>query len=557
LIFLLFINVLISTPISKISFEGNQTIKNRELYQIILSRPKEQFSELNLIQDAKRIVHFYESRGFFQTRVEPEVETVDTVLEITYKIYEGMRPKIKDVRFYNGEQILYRFLEVEKGDYFLQERIKKSMDNIEAYYKDRGYAFAKVRFNTIPDSGVLIFEIQKENIYYIKEITIKGIKFCNQSVIRQEIEIKPGDIYSGKKIQNSRMRIYRLGFFNMVNVEIVKVSEDTLNLIFNVQELKSRILNWGIGVSLPLSFIISIGLEELNLFNAGHRLKIQPSFRMNIEKEWETKFEILYSIPYFTKLRLSPSLLPFYWYEDKKDFIRRTWGSEFRISRVFNENVQANIANKYKYFDISMKKDIPDTFSGTTNSLRMQLMYDYRNEFFNPSSGIYFVPVIEYAGGIFGGSNHYLRFETEIRYFQSIIWGKKNILAQRLHLGVIIPTDGVSLDEKFSLGGQYTLRGYDEKSIGPDSLNGEHYGEVVFNFNIEDRLTLYKSIGLVLFFDIGYLDNRDKVFRRDYLKAGTGMGIRYYTPIGPIRGDLGIPLNKKGWQFYLGIYHIF
>jgi len=558
LIWFLFINLLINKPISRITFENNKSIKGRELSQILLSHTKESFSDFNIIQDVNRIVRYYNNHGFFDTKVEPEIKETNENIEVIYKITEGTRPQIKEIRFLNNEGTdLNKLLEIEKNDFFLQEKIKKTTDCIEAFYKNQGYAFTRVKNQILPDSGILIFDIRKDKIYYINEVAIKGLKFCNPAVVRHEIEIKVGNIYSRKKILNSQLRIYRLGFFSTVDIDMVKISDDTLNIIFDLRELKSRIFNWGIGISLPLSFIISIGLEEMNLFNAGHRFKVQPSFKINIEKEWEAKIDLIYSIPYFTGLRLSPSILPFYWYEDKQDFIRKSWGSEFRISRIFSENIQANIANKYKYVDIKMKTELSDTFSGTTNSVKMQLMYDYRNEFFNPRSGIYFVPLIEYAGGIFGGSNHYVRLETEIRYFQSFLLSKKNILAQRLKLGLVSPTDGVSLDEKYYLGGQYSLRGYPEKSIGPDSLQDEHYGEVLINLNFEDRLTTYKNLGIVVFFDIGYIDNRHQIFRSEFFKASTGIGLRYYTPIGPIRADLGIPITDKGREFYLGIYHIF
>ncbi len=559
MIWLVFITSLIeNTTVSKITFENNNSIKSRELYRVILSRTTEAYSDFNVVQDIGRIVRYYNNLGFFNTEVKPEIKETEGKVELVFRINEGIRPQIKEIRFLNENGAkLSAFLDIEKNNYFLQEKIQKSVERIEAYYKDNGYAFASVTARAIPDSALLIFDIQKGNKYYIRQISIKGLKFSNASVVRHEIEAETGDLYCRKKFLNSQLRIYRLGFFSTINIDLVKIADDTLDVIFDVKELKSRIFNWGVGISLPLSFIISIGLEEMNLFNAGHRFIVQPSFKMNIRKEWEARMDVLYSIPYFTKFRLSPSILPFYWYENKQDFIRKSWGSEFRISRVFSENVQANIANKYKYVDIAMKTELPDTFSGTTNSIKLQLMYDYRNEFFNPNAGIYFVPLIEYAGGIFGGSNHYFRIESEIRHYQNFLLPKKSILAQRLKLGILIPTDGISIDEKYCLGGQYSLRGYPEKSIGPDSLQDEHYGELLLNYNIESRLMIYKSIGMVIFFDAGYIDNSSSIFHTEFLKFSTGAGIRYYTPIGPIRADFGKQIAQKGWEFYLGVYHIF
>ena len=101
------------------------------------------------------------------------------------------------------------------------------------------------------------------------------------------------------------------------------------------------------------------------------------------------------------------------------------------------------------------------------------------------------------------------------------------------------------------------MRGYAERSIGPDTLADERYGNILINYNIEYRVGLPWNFGIVGFFDIGYLDNGIDLQTSDFLKAGTGFGLRYYTPIGPARGDIGFPIGEDGWELYLGIYHIF
>ncbi|GAH05039.1 unnamed protein product, partial [marine sediment metagenome] len=279
---------------------------------------------------------------------------------------------------------------------------------------------------------------------------------------------------------------------------------DTLDMLFTVRELKSRFLNFGLGFSIPVSFLFSLGLEELNLFNIGHRFHIRPSFKINTEGEWESKLEAKYTVPHLTPAQLTVSILPFYWHEDKKDFRRITRGTEFRVSKVYNENIQYNIAHRYKFVDFRPKITLPDTFKGVTNSVEFRFMVDYRNEFFNPTKGMYVLPRIEYGGGIFGGDNNFLRLEVEERLFLPLL---RNTIAQRLKLGAMIPTDGLAVYEKYYLGGQYSLRGYPERSVGPDSLAEEKYGNIILMWNIEYRILLPWHFGLVGFFDVGFIDN--------------------------------------------------
>jgi len=551
---LLLVILVFNIRVTSIEFVGNYSISKRDLLQGISSKKGSEFNETSLIYDSDRIKRFYNEKGFFNTQVDPQTKTSGQSIDIIFYIREGEHPKIKKIIIKgDSESKLKMLFDINLNDYFIVEKIKKTENKIEDYYKDNGYTFANVSSSILSDSGFLIFEIEKKELYYIRDIILKGLKTCRSEVVYQEIVLKKGEKFNKSKLRNSQRRIYILGFFSTVDIEILKEKTDSIDLIFNMRELKSRFLNFGIGISIPLSFLVSFGIEELNMFNLGHRFQIRPSFKINIEREWETKFEARYTIPYLTSARLAFSLLPFYWFENREEFIRKTRGAELRISKIFSENTQFSVANKYKLVDYQMVT-LPDTFKGITNSMKFQFMSDYRNEFFNPERGIFLLPLVEFAGGILGGANDFLRLELEERFFLPLF---RNTFAQRLKAGIILPTDGVSVDEKYDLGGQYSLRGYPEKSVGPDSLGKEKYGNILGNINLEYRINLPKNWGLIAFFDVGYVDNKINWQHREFIKADIGLGLRYYTLIGPLRADLGFPLTEKGKEIYFGFYHIF
>jgi outer membrane translocation and assembly module TamA len=309
---------------------------------------------------------------------------------------------------------------------------------------------------------------------------------------------------------------------------------------------------------IPLSFLMSFGIEEMNLFNAGHRLLVRPAFRFGIPRRWDAKIEGRYTIPYITPARLTFSALPFYWLENTPDYVRRTRGAELRVTKFLRENIQVSLANQYKLVDYRPKTSLPDTFEGVTNSLKVLSIVDMRDDFFNPRRGLYLAPLAEYAGGIFGGENHYLRLEIEERFF--IPFGGFTA-GQRLKIGGLRPIGAVTPEEKFFLGGQYTLRGYPEKSLGPENPAAdttEHYGNYIGNLNVEGRFRLPKNFGFVIFSDLGFVDNRFDPLGN--VKIGAGFGLRYYTPIGPLRGDIAVPLTPfdlDKFKIYFGFYHIF
>ena len=547
--------LLFTTPIEKIDFQGNATVSKGALLREMLSREGDEYSAAAIGFDIEKIKRLYRTEGFFETEIEPEAKKTDDKVTVTFIINEGLRPRVARITIRGGEEIdLARHIEIERGDFFVEDKISETRHNIEEYYKEHGFAYADVRSSADPDSGILTFTIDRGLLHYIRNIDVTGLKQCKDRVVRRELEFKKGDLFNGKKLRNSQRNIYNLGFFSTISAQIVRSASDSIDIIFSVRELKSRVLNFGAGVSIPLGFLTSFAFEELNLFNLGHRFQIHPSFEINIEREWETRLEFRYVIPNITPYRLTFSFLPYVWYEQKNAFTRRTRGDEFWISKKFTDHLQFSAAHQYKRVDIREKVTLPDTVKGATNSVRLQLIADYREEFFNPQIGVFMVPAVEYAGGVFGGDNDFLRFEIEGRFFLPIL---KNVLAQRVKVGVLHSLNGVAVYEKFYLGGQYSLRGYPERSIGPDSLGDERYGNLLGNYNVEYRVALPASLGLVGFFDLGYCDNEVFFEESDYLKASAGLGLRYYSPIGPIRLDCGFPLMDSGYELYVGLYHVF
>lgn len=547
--------ILFATPIEKINFQGNKTVSRGALSREMLSREGDEYSDAAVGFDIEKIKRLYRTEGFFETEINTDVKKTDDKITVTFIIDEGVRPRVARIDIRGGEEPdLARDIEIERGDFFVEDKIGETRQNIEEYYKERGFAYADVRSSADPDSGILTFIIDRGLLHYVRRTDITGLKQCKERVVRREIEFKHGDLFNGKKLRNSQRNIYGLGFFSTISAQIVRSASDSVDIIFSVRELKSRVLNFGAGVSIPLGFLTSFALEELNLFNQGHRFKINPSFDINIDREWETRLELRYVIPNITRYRLTFTFLPYVWYEQKNEFTRKTRGDEFWITKKFTDNLQLSAVHQYKRVDIREKIELPDTIKGATNSLRVQLMVDYRDEFFNPRSGVFMLPAVEYAGGVFGGDNDFLRFEIEGRFFLPIL---KNVLAQRVKLGVLHPLNGVAVYEKFHLGGQYSLRGYPERSIGPDTLGDEKYGNLLGNYNLEYRVALPASLGLVGFFDLGYCDNEVFFEGSDYLKASAGLGLRYYSPIGPIRLDCGFPITDSGYELYIGLYHVF
>ncbi len=559
--------VLLPNTVARIDFIGNRTFSDRTLRTAIYTKKGDEYNEINLIYDTEKLASYYRRFGFFATAADYRVTKRGEKTDIEFLVREGLRPTIERILVRGADGFdarkIRRLLLVKPGNFFLEDRILITKTNVENFIKDLGYPYAQVRTVSDPDSSRLILEVEPGDQYYVKEIQISGLKTCRPRVVRQEIGISRGDLFSRAKMRSSQRRIYGLGFFSTVDVELIRGLTDSLDMVFTVRELKSRLLNFGVGVSasyqtegdIPVNFLTSLGVEELNLFNAGHRLLIQPSFSFGFPRRWESKLEGRYTIPYVSPLRLSVSTLPFYDLENTQQYERRTIGNELQISRMIRENIKVSVANQIKKVRFQSDSAGIDTFPSSTNSIKVQAIAEGRDDFFNTHRGYYLVPLCEYAGGVFGGDNHFVRTEIEERIFLPM---GNHTLAQRLKVGAIMPTGDVRPEEKYNLGGQYSLRGYGDKSIGPDSIAGtdEHYGNLLANLNIEIRMSVFKYFSILAFGDAGFLANRLEAADP---KAGLGLGLRYYTPIGPLRFDVGVPATPWSWsdfKIHLGFYNI-
>ncbi len=308
----LFSLLLTGYPIAEVGFTGNNSVSVRHLRAEVISKVGEEYADLNVRYDIDRIIRFYSSQGFFSTSVMPTVTVHAESAFVVFEIEEGSRPRIEEIRV-TGDSLpdLRRYLCVRKGEPFIESRLSETVRAIEEHFKDRGYPFADVEDSAIPDSGILIIRVEKGDLCYVRNVEVRGLTRAKPLFVRREVELKYGDLYSKSKVYDSQRRIYALGYFGTLNVEIARVAPDTIDLIFELKELRSRILNFGAGVSLPFSFLVSVGLEELNLANLGHRVNIAPLFKINIEKEWEAKVEARYTLPHVTPLGLQLSALPF------------------------------------------------------------------------------------------------------------------------------------------------------------------------------------------------------------------------------------------------------
>ncbi len=554
--------------IEKIIFYGNKHFKAKVLKSRLESQVKDVLNEHLLDQDLERIKYFYATQGFFKTDAGKAIEEKKPgFAQVRITVNEGPRTKISQLDFSGvaafPREVALAGVRLKSGQWLVEKELQAAEETIANFYKNSGYYYVEIQrsVDTVNTSARVNFSINEGKLVHIKDVQIWGNTKVVTSVILTTTEIRPGEPFSLQRINDAQRRLYATGMFARVGNRLIGTEDkkDSLVLSFDVLEQPPHTFGFGIGLETPNRLLLSLDWEHLNFFDQAQVVSLSGEFSPNLYGEYILNFFLNYRVPYFLKTRFNFNLRPFFNRELTKNttrtetFSKNSWGVEAGMSRDLTKEWRVYTLGRYK----KVIQSFPDTITrGITNSLIGGVVYDTRDDPFNPRRGVYTVPVLEAAGGIFKGNNDFYRINYEIRCFYSII-------AVRAKLGVILPygrTETVPNYEEFSLGGGNSLRGYKEKSIGPVLVDSLHYGDFLVNTNFELRSPFYKNFGLVLFFDGGEITTTINEFTLDHYEYSGGIGLRYNTPIGPVRIDYGRKLKNpepRGWGIYFGLFQIF
>ncbi len=582
--------------IGDLIIEGCKSFKYKKIKKLAKTKRKKVFKEETLKNDISEITKFYKNRGFMDFSAdEPKITYNEerTKMFITLKIDEGPKYKIGDIAFQGNyvitEKELAKHCEMKKNDVFNQEKIALTLNKIYEDYSNRGYlqSYIMPDFKKTDNDGVVdvVYNIQENNKVYVGDIFIDGLVSTKEGTIRREILLKPGDVLSSGKVRRSMEKIYNLGFIDGAEPNILPTNTpDIMNLAFNITEGKPGMITAGAGYSSIDQFVGSIQLQHMNLFGRAQRLNLLWEFgarRQNYQIDWTE--------PWFLNKAMSLGLTVYnmerlrdYHYTTDAYKEGRTGGS-VKISPRISENTSLVFGYTYEnvsIFDITdedLKQQIlndPDLARDKTSSVLTQIIYDSRDYIFDATKGARYSYGITVAGGPFGGNVHYLRNSARATWFFPTFW--KFVFSVNVNLGYIESygdSSDVPLYEKYYIGGADTVRGYKYRTeIGPyDGGKVLSVANFEYKFPIvqENKKTILQG---AFFYDIGGTwktlndihmrfgtDNSDN--NEYYLKSGVGFGIRFATPVFPLRLDWGYGLNHKPGedlqQFYFTIGNAF
>ncbi|MGV8074666.1 MAG: outer membrane protein assembly factor BamA [Syntrophobacteraceae bacterium] len=569
--------------IKKISFTGNKKLSARKLRGIMQTKEKSFILSLvtdrGILQkdildtDIDRISIFYHDKGFMNVKVGiPKVERRDDGFYIDIPIEEGERYKIKDVKIAGDpldepEKKLEK-LAVKPSAYFSREALRNDTETITKTYMDQGYAHTEVapEVKREPDelSANVVYEVKKGEKVRIGKIFITGNTKTRDKVIRREMKITEGDFFNSTKMEKSLTRLKKMDYFE--DVEIVPVESGQpgiMNLQVKVKEKFTGAISVGGGYSSDEGFFTSGEISQRNLFGKGEYASIKAHLGQDT-----ARYVASFTEPWIFDTPLSAGIDVYDWRRVYSDFTKDAVGFKLRASYPFGQYSRFSEMYTYEIIDVS---DVDSSASyyirsqegnHVKGSLTTGIERDTTDHPFMPTQGSINSLTIEWASEILGGDNDFIKSEIFSGWYFPIYW--KFVGFVRGQAGAISNIGGeeIPIFERYFLGGINSLRGWEWGDVSPidpetgDKIGGLNYGVAT----AELLFPIIENMGMrgVVFFDAGnaYLEKWDfSDIRKD-----AGVGIRWNSPMGPLRIEWGYNLDPKEdedrfqWQFSAGAF---
>ena len=574
--------------IRTIKFEGNKAFNDSKLKGLMETKQDWWLAWLTgagvykedvLKNDLLLITEHYMNNGYINIKLaEPKLElTPDKkALIVLVLLTEGDKFTTGQIDFkgdlLESKEELARKLKMKTGDVFSRGALRQEIFSLTDVYADKGYAFANVNPLTSMNSEKkiidIVFDFEKGEKVYIERINIAGNPKTRDKVLRRQMRVYEGELYSGTGIKKSKQNLMNLGFFEEATIATSKgTSDNKLNLDVNVKEKSTGTFSIGGGYSSLDGFVGQGSIQQANLFGLG--LKSNASVSLGGQSQ---TYSIGVTDPYFldTKWSLGGDL--FKSERQYDDYDQKTTGGDIKSGYALSDTVSLFLLYKYVQTDIAdesfalkesklLYPNIVTIKDATTSSITASISRNTTDYRIDPSSGMTNSLSVEFAG--LGGTNKFLRYIAQTAQFFPVGFGTvfmvKGTFGQIFDAGAEIP-----IDENFYLGGISTVRGYDSRTISPYVLTPEYDaatgtfsgsnrvyvgGDTEAIFNAEYTFPLIKEAGVkgVLFFDagnaaVGVNDTFSNIL------CSYGFGIRWFSPIGPLRLEYGIPLNPRNFD---------
>jgi outer membrane protein insertion porin family len=561
-----------------INIVGAEAFKESELLDLFVLRTPgwltwytkhDRYAREKLAADLESLRSHYQNRGYLDFAIESTQVSITPDrkdIYVTVNINEGDRYTVSDVQL-SGQMLLpkedlEKLIQLKPGDVFSREKLAASTKAIADRLGNDGYAFANanaipnvdkekrtVAFNVVIDPGRRV---------YVRRIDVAGNTKTRDEVVRREMRQLEGAFYDASKLQLSRRRIDRTGFFSEATVETqpVESSPDQVDVTYTVKERPTGALLLGVGFSSVERFALSTSIRQANAFGTGKFV----SANINTGKV-NTVYALSYHDPYYTVDGVSQG---FDVYKRKTDasslsvgpYITDAVGGGVKFGYPVSEVTSVDFGLNVEAVSLSLFTTSPQQYLDFSNAFGNEYRYgslvggwqrDTRDSVIVTTSGTFMRAGAEVASG----DLQYYRLGYQHQWYYPLT--RLYTLMLRGDLGYAGGIGGKPLPffKAYFVGGPDSVRGYRAFSLGPRDLNGNTIGGTTKFAGAAEFLfpmpgaTREQSLRLAAFVDVGQVFGSGSKFDFGEFRYSAGLALHWLSPFGPLRLSLANPLNQR------------
>jgi outer membrane protein insertion porin family len=563
--------------IAQIQIVGNERFSGETLKQqftltdsaaFAFMSGKDQYARQRLMGDLESLRSYYMDRGHLrfqidstQVQLSPDRQHVFVTINLT----EGAKYRITSIGFDGNtvvpEDKLWSLVALQEGDLFSRSKVQGTVDAISRRVGDEGFAFANV--NPVPEVNEdkhtvdLTFRVDPGKRVHVRRVQIEGNNRTQDRVIRREFRQMEAGRYQTSKVERSKQRVNRLGYFDEVNLETPAVggSGEAVDLDLSVKERPTGQFSIGLGYSDVEGLLFTSSIQQQNLFGRGQRVSLQADVG-----GVNQVFNASITEPYFTVNGTSLGADVFYSQRDTDRlsvfrFTQDRAGGAVRMGFPLSEYWRDTLRLAFERTDtesgtLTLTQDESE-FLGVQNHIKLRntISYDSRDSTIFPRSGMHHQFRTE--ASLPGGDTRYYEVGLDAKVFFPVF--DASAWSVGMDVARLKGYDGeaVPFYERFYLGGARSVRGFDTYSLGPEDADGDPVGGVTkVQGNTELVFPLPgqaagRGLRWALFADTGWVYGPGQTIDLGELRASVGVGFRWFSPMGPLRFDYAFPVVRE------------
>lgn len=537
--------------------------KEHEFMGWFWGRNDGKMSLADLEYDPLRIRDFYMQYGYLDAKVNEPFVRVNFdhyTAAMSYQVEEGevytvSSVSVEQVQTVIDNQKIEEIISLKNGEAFNIKTFREDAQNIKTLIADLSYAFVQVvpdlKKNKEKKTVDVVFKITPGDKVKIRDVIVSGNNRTLDRIIRRELYLGPGDMYSLTDLKDSRNSLGRLGFFDGNTIEEKRIDNKTMDLVVKVKEAPTGNIQVGGGYGSYGGILVSVGINDRNVFGSGINVGVQAEKSMMTQN---ASFNI--SNPRLNDSDFSGNFSIFQSTYKYNDYTVNTEGVSVGAGHKFSRHVSGFLGYSYSRNSYDLGNIINLSYYNayyfenySKSSVTVSSSFDNTDDYYLPREGLTLSQSFEKSG--LGADSNFVKSRTLFGKYYGLedYVGFDAIARYKARLNSVIDTGYIPIAEKFYMGGLGSVRGYESYSLSPtvtqeDGIVRRVGGKQTFSNNLELSLPLVPKakMRLLTFLDWGYIGDNSL---NEISRGGYGMGLEWFSPVGPIELMFSNPLGQQ------------